>query len=405
MLNLVLNASEAIGPVGGVINVSTGLRRLDENQAGREFDGQGLAPGMFATLEVADNGPGMPQDLLERIFDPFFTTKFPGRGLGLSVVRGILKSHQGGIRVSSEPGRGSAFTLVLPAAAQAGPEVSRAAAGPEAGTAFRGSGTVLVVDDEDALRSMAVRVLRHMGFETLEARDGAEALDVHEAHWHRITLILMDLTMPRMGGEEALRELRAAANLAPVILSSGFGPDEALQRFRGLEPAGFLQKPYRYQGLEAAVRTVLERTRGTAVLRGNPPRELVSWSAEFETGLPALDDPHREMVKGFNRLVAATEGKADAAAALGRLLDALERHFLEEDALMRTSGFPQAAQHQALHAFLVQWGRGLEARVAERHGAVGSEGLNDLEDRLMDHILLEDRGLAKHLQGGGFTGA
>ena len=255
VMNLVLNASEALGEDGGIISLRTGMETLSGAYLRTVYEGQGLQPGPHATLEVADTGVGMTEDVRKRIFDPFFTTKFTGRGLGLSAIQGIVRTHRGGIRVYSEPGEGTQFKVVLPAVAPA----QVAAPGPEEILeTFRGSGTVLVVEDEDSMRSAAVKLLNHAGFDTLQAGDGFEALRILERHRERIRLILMDLTMPRMGGEEAYREMRQRGIRTPVILSSGFHEKEALRRFRGQGLAGFLQKPYRYNVLLKMLREALE---------------------------------------------------------------------------------------------------------------------------------------------------
>ena len=253
-VNLVMNAAEAVNPQDGVITIRTGILNLDPAERQRRFPGQALAPGPLLTLEVADNGRGMTAEVQERIFEPFFTTKLHGRGLGLAAVQGILRSHEGGIRVRSEPGAGSSFLLAFPALAGEPPAPAPEPV-PESG--FQGSGTILVVDDEEPLRGVAVATLRGLGFDTLEARDGQEALRVFAAHRERIRLVLMNLTMPAMDGEEAYRKLRAAGARTPVILSSGLSEEEALRRFQGTGLAGYLQRPYRRPQLVELVRAAL----------------------------------------------------------------------------------------------------------------------------------------------------
>jgi PAS domain S-box-containing protein len=256
VMNLVMNASEALEDRDGSITIRTGMERLSAAYIRSVYEGQGVAPGPHASLEVSDTGVGMTQAVRERIFDPFFTTKFTGRGLGLSAILGIVRAHRGGIRVYSEPGKGTQFKVVLPALDEAVPALAPVA--DDALETFRGTGTVLVVEDEASLRAAAVKLLNHAGFDTLQAVDGVEALRMLEQHRDRIRLILMDLTMPRMGGEEAYRELRQRGIRIPVILSSGFHESEALRRFRGQGLAGFLQKPYRYNVLMKMLRETLE---------------------------------------------------------------------------------------------------------------------------------------------------
>lgn len=266
IVNLVLNATEALGPRDGTITVRTGTQDLRAGDLASLPGGQKLRPGPHLWLEVADNGPGIPAAIQERIFDPFFTTRFTGRGLGLSAVRGIVQAHQGAVLLTSQETVGTTFRLLFPAVAEmaqadpAGTPMGEIGAGPDAGgqaEAFCGAGTVLVVDDEDALRAVAVGALRRMGFDTLEARDGLEALGVYEANRARIRLILMDLTMPGMDGVEACRQLRLTGAEAPIILSSGFDPESLASALKAEGFCRFLPKPYRYQALLSTVRAAL----------------------------------------------------------------------------------------------------------------------------------------------------
>jgi len=258
VMNLVINASESLGEQNGLITIATRPAELAQGEIDAGYEGQPLRPGPHVSLEVTDNGSGMTPDVLRRIFDPFFTTKFTGRGLGLAALHGIVRSHQGGIRVTSEPGRGSTFKLLFPAVdgqTPANPAEAGAPA-PPAGTDGRGA-TVLVVDDEDEMRAVVVTALTRAGMRTLQARDGLEALALFQQHRDRIRIILMDLTMPNMDGEEACRELRRQGAEVPVLLTSGFNETEALYRFQGLGLAGFLQKPFGLGRLVEVVRGAL----------------------------------------------------------------------------------------------------------------------------------------------------
>ena len=399
ILNLVLNAAEAVDPVKGVITLRTGWALFSQTALEAQFGGQALAPGPYLTLEVADNGPGMGPEVKERAFEPFFSTKFAGRGLGLAAVQGILRGHRGGIRLVSEKGAGTTFTFLFPAAP--GARV------PEPAPAFPSlpceatTGLVLVVDDEDAVRTMAVRALRRLGLDTLEARDGVEALAAFAANRDRIHLILLDLTMPRMGGEEAYRELRQAGALAPVILCSGFGPEEALLRFRGMALAGFLQKPYRLRALLETIGDALDGMDGAASPRGNPPRERVAWQPEFATGHPLLDAQHQSLLRAYNHLVASTGGKrGNPPRALALLIEALAAHAAFEEGLMAASAFPGIQEHQAAHAGLVNHCRNLAQRIKAGEAIFSPAVFNVLEDDLLNHIQLNDQELARHLAKG-----
>ena len=255
VMNLVINASDAIGEHSGTIFIRTGVSLLDDDNLTKVYDGQNLEPGRFVSLEVADDGAGMSPETMKRIFDPFFTTKFTGRGLGLAAIQGIVRGHKGGIRTYSELGKGTTFKLLFPVTTVPLEPV----AAPESQEPYHGHGTVLVVDDEESIRAMAVSILGHLGFTTLEAGDGREALRLYEDHQPEIRLILMDLTMPNLDGEETYRALRHRGSTTPVILSSGFSETEAVNRFLGKGLAGFLQKPYRSTALVEAVREALEK--------------------------------------------------------------------------------------------------------------------------------------------------
>jgi CheY-like chemotaxis protein len=228
----------------------------DEAYLERTFRGQTVRPGTFVGLEVSDDGSGMSAETQKRIFEPFFTTKFSGRGLGLSAIQGIVKGHGGGIRVFSAEGKGTTFKVIFPATAgQAetqGPE--------EPARSYSGSGTILVVDDEDSIRTMAAGILAQLGFDALLAADGMEALVLYETHRADIRLIVMDLTMPHMDGAETFAALRSRGYTTPVVLSSGFNENEAVNRFKGEGLAGFLQKPYRVAAFIQAVQQALEKT-------------------------------------------------------------------------------------------------------------------------------------------------
>jgi CheY-like chemotaxis protein len=251
IMNLVLNAAEALGPEGGVITVATDTVHADAATLAETLLGAGLSEGEYVTLEVRDTGSGMDEATRARIFEPFFTTKFTGRGLGLSAVQGIVRGHQGTLTVTSEPGQGSTFRLLFPHA----PDTAYVAQ-PPAQEPPRG-GTILVVDDEDGVRGLALRLLVALGFHVVEAADGPAALDQLRRHAGRIRLVLLDWTMPGLDGEETLRQLRQVAGDVPVILMSGFGEQEVRERFDGLGLSGFLQKPFTRQDLTERVTAAL----------------------------------------------------------------------------------------------------------------------------------------------------
>ena len=252
VMNLVTNASEAIGEEGGTIRVGTSLRLVSRQEADIAFAGQNLHPGRYVQLRVEDTGCGMTPEVLERLFDPFFSTKGSGRGLGLSAMLGILRGHGAGIEIQSEPGRGSTFRVLFPAteATAAG-----APAPVPAASGGRFAGRVLVVDDEADLRFSYGSMLQHLGFQVSAARDGFEALERFEPG--RFALVFMDLTMPRMGGQEAFLQMKARDPEVKVVLVSGYNEREAIESLRGVQPTAFIQKPFSLKVLTAVLESVL----------------------------------------------------------------------------------------------------------------------------------------------------
>ena len=241
IMNLVMNASEAIGERSGTIHIRTAVLHASPDDLTELVGSAELSPGDYVILEVKDNGCGMSAETQAKMFEPFFTTKFTGRGLGLAAVLGIVRGHKGALQVCSELDRGTTFRLLLPAAGVASHEtkVERRLI-PQ----WRGQGTVLVVDDEDGVRLVAGKMLQTLGFDILSASDGEKGLEVYRARHESICAVLLDLTMPRMDGEETFREIRRIRPDACVVLMSGFNEQDAAARFVGKGLAGFVQKPF-----------------------------------------------------------------------------------------------------------------------------------------------------------------
>jgi signal transduction histidine kinase len=255
IMNLVINAAEAIpeGHVGTVL-ITTGMQDIDAAYIQSIFGDADLAPGNHVCLEVHDTGTGMDTTTLGRIFDPFFTTKFTGRGLGLAAVLGIVRGHKGGVKVYSEPGQGTTFKILFPATADK--QIDRAEAeGVRA--ASSGTGTVLVIDDEEIVRRTARATLERFGYSVLEAENGELGVSLFRERSRDIAVVLLDMTMPVMSGEEAFRHLRSIRQDVKVILSSGYNEVEAVRRFTGKGLAGFLQKPYTGTKLAEKIRSIL----------------------------------------------------------------------------------------------------------------------------------------------------
>ncbi|MCE1203150.1 MAG: response regulator [Holophagaceae bacterium] len=252
VMNLVTNASEAIGETEGVIRIATGLSHFGEREIETVLPGQGLEPGPYVSLRVTDTGCGMEPEVRARIFDPFFSTKGSGRGLGLSAMLGIVRGHRAGIEIHSDAGLGSSFLIHFRASQAKVADSGRIEAGAHKD---RFQGKVLLVDDEADLRFSFGSMLQHLGFQVVAARDGLEALERFQKGEY--TLVFMDLTMPRMDGKEAFLQMKARDSEVRVILASGYSEGEAIETLHGLRPAGFIQKPFSLQALTRAVERAL----------------------------------------------------------------------------------------------------------------------------------------------------
>ncbi|GFO60347.1 hypothetical protein GMST_26720 [Geomonas silvestris] len=255
ILNLVLNASEAIGEDRGLIVVATGLRQCDRAYLADSCIDDGLPEGSYVSVEVSDSGCGIRPEIISRIFDPFFTTKFTGRGLGMAAVLGIVRGHQGAIKVRSVPGSGTTFTVLLPV--REGAEMAPVSDAAVPAALWKGRGTVLLVDDEETIRKLGREMLLALGFEVLTACDGREAVRVYAENRERIVCVLLDLTMPALDGEQTFQELKLIDPQVRVVISSGYHEQEVARKFQGQGLAGVIQKPYKVTEMSQKLSEVL----------------------------------------------------------------------------------------------------------------------------------------------------
>ena len=248
VMNLVINAADSLGEQPGNIRIVTHCRGYSvvELEAMTRATSN-LPAGAYIAVEVQDTGCGMTEATKERIFDPLFTTKTKGRGLGLASALGIVRSHRGAVDVRTKLGEGTTFVILFPADLEAEahqPEM-------ETDSDFRGAGTILVVDDEPSVRRLAEASLTRHGYRVIFAADGREGVDIYRRECNSISLILMDLSMPVMNGEEALDQLLAISPHPPILFSSGFNEGESLDRLAGYP---FLRKPYTSRELAQKVK-------------------------------------------------------------------------------------------------------------------------------------------------------
>jgi CheY-like chemotaxis protein len=279
VLNLVLNGAEAIGEAEGEVFVRVRVRDISEAELNQMYPGFSLLSQQYTEIVVTDTGSGMDEKTLQQIFDPFFTTKFLGRGLGLAAALGIVRAHGGGIAVQSSPGKGTTFSVVLPAE-QERPEAPMTVADSLTESA-RGEGLVLVVDDEVGIRSLLQHALEDLGYTVLTAEHGAQALELFERSSDEIILALIDVVMPVLDGPETAQRIRQLDPEVPILITSGIADDDALRRFGDVRISGFVPKPFAPEQLAQAI----------AVARQGPGK----WAGKErrQTGLAGFNGPER----------------------------------------------------------------------------------------------------------------
>ena len=252
MMNLITNASDALGDATGEISIRTGRMFASQEYLASAYVDDNLPAGSYVYFEVADTGCGMDEETLTRIFDPFFTTKFTGRGLGLAAVLGIVRRHGGALHVESQPEKGTVFRVLLPANESVG--VIEESSSQER---WRGEGLVLLIDDEPAVLEVGEQMLLRAGFSVVTAHSGVEAIASFRENQDRLVAMILDMTMPDLSGEEVLARLGPVGPETKIILSSGYQDLEVANRLSAAGAATFLQKPYGTDALLKALRDVL----------------------------------------------------------------------------------------------------------------------------------------------------
>lgn len=256
VMNLIINAAEAIGDENGTINITLKKTTVSTDQADKDFFGNAIHAGNYACLTVSDNGCGMTIETQKRIFEPFYTTKFTGRGLGMSAVLGIIKSHDGSLQLSSISGIGTTFKIFLPLTAL--PDILETRLTFGSVSSMKGRGAILLVDDEEELRIIGTSLLKAMGYSVTIAPDGREALEIYHEQRAGIDLVLLDLLMPEMGGVHMYRRLREISPSLPIIVCSGYCVEEILADIHSDKYSAVIQKPYNTDQLRNALMKLLD---------------------------------------------------------------------------------------------------------------------------------------------------
>ncbi len=256
VMNLIINAAEAIGDAEGEIHVKLAKAEIKAKQTEVDHLGIIVPAGRYICIEVTDNGCGMDEATRRKIFEPFYTTKFTGRGLGMSAVLGIIKAHHGALQLESQPGQGTTFKVYLPV--QLSKSETEEALQNAGSSAWRGSGTILLAEDEVQVKAIAIVLLQKLGFTVLDAANGKEALELYQQNAADITLVLTDMGMPVMNGYELFYKLKQLNPQLPIIISSGFGEGDIGSRIPREEIAGLINKPYNFDQMREVLRGVVE---------------------------------------------------------------------------------------------------------------------------------------------------
>ena len=258
-MNLITNASEAIGDRPGVIAISIHEVDLRPGELKNVFPPGHILDGPYVLLEVSDTGSGMNEETLQKIFDPLFTTKVTGRGLGLAALLNAVQRHNGAVEVKSEVGQGAVFRIYFPVEEEVADGAAEEALELDGG--WHGYGTVLVADDEEAIRDITTSLLERLGFRVITAANGLETVDLYTEHAEEISVLLMDINMPRLNGLEATLRIRHINPKVPVLFMSGYPREQVMDRFGEQPHTDFIKKPFQSNELAVAIRNVMETDR------------------------------------------------------------------------------------------------------------------------------------------------
>jgi len=256
VMNMIINASEAIGAAQGVISVSLAKTIVKAGESIKDHNGKTISAGSYVCLEVADNGCGMESETSRRIFEPFYTTKFTGRGLGMSAVLGIIAAHGGALQLISQPNEGTTFKVYLPIPIK--DSVEKGAVLQDPAKPWMGSGTILLVEDEEQVLLIAKTMFQKLGFTVIEASNGKEALELYRSNSKIINLVVTDMGLPVMDGYQLFHELKTLCPELPIIISSGFGDTVVTSRISREDIAGLVSKPYNFDQMRAVLKNIAE---------------------------------------------------------------------------------------------------------------------------------------------------
>ena len=252
IMNLIINAAESIETDSGVVTIATGIHAVDdESEVERDWSGRLIPIDRYAFVEVVDTGKGMSAETLQKIFDPFFTTKKTGHGLGLAAVQGIVRAHKGFLNVTSQVDHGSQFKLLFPLFTHSLQTIIPKK--PQARLAVQSEMMILLIDDDEAVCQTITDILSTKNVDVISANNGYDGINLYKSHQHEINLVILDLTMPELSGNETLSRLRAIDRTIPILLASGYDRDAVVKKINLADVQGFIQKPFDAETLHTKI--------------------------------------------------------------------------------------------------------------------------------------------------------